>query len=75
MSLRRGTPILPVYVFRLDDDRLKAVGLPPILEEPTGDREADVQRITARLLRHLEDFIREHPDQWHLPHRIWEDGP
>ena len=75
MSLRRGTPILPVCVFRLPDDRLKAVGLPPILEAPSGDREADVERITARLLRHLEDFIREHPDQWQLPHRVWEDGP
>ncbi len=75
MSLRRGTPILPVCVYRLPDDRLKAVGLPPILETPTGDREADVERITTRLLRHLEGFIRDHPDQWHLPHRVWEDSP
>jgi lauroyl/myristoyl acyltransferase len=75
ISLRRGTPILPVCVFRLPDDRLKAVGLPPILEPPTGDRSADVERVTSRLLRDLEGFIREHPDQWHLPHRIWEDSP
>ena len=45
------------------------------LEAPTGDREADVRRVTTRLLGHLEQFIREHPDQWHLPHRIWDDGP
>ena len=75
ISLRRGTPILPVYIYRLPDDRLKAVGLPPVLEEPTGDPEADVRRVTARLLRHLEEFIRAHPDQWHLPHAIWADSP
>lgn len=75
MSIRRGTPILPVCVYRLPDDRLQAVGLPPILETPTGDREADVARVTRRLLRHLEQFIRDHPDQWHLPHRIWADSP
>ena len=52
-----------------------AAGGVRVLVVPTGDRTADVRRITERLLRHLETFIREHPDQWHLPHRIWEDGP
>lgn len=75
LAVRRGTPILPVCVFRLPDDRLQAVGLPPILAEPGADRETEVGRVTERLLRHLEDFIRAHPDQWHLPHRIWDDGP
>lgn len=75
LSLRRGTPILPVCVYRLPDDRLKAVGYPAILETPTADRAADVERVTNRLLRCLEEMIRERPDQWHLPHRIWEDGP
>ena len=75
ISLRRGTPILPVAVWRLPDDRLRAVGMPAVLEEPTGDPEADVARVVSRLLRHLEDFIRAHPEQWHLPHAIWDDSP
>jgi len=75
LAVRRGTPILPVCVFRLPDDRLKAVGLPPIMANPGADRDAEVSRITEQLLRHLEGFIREHPEQWHLPHRIWDDGP
>lgn len=75
LAVRRGTPILPVCVFRLPDDRVKAVGLPAILAAPGSDREAEVRSITEQLLSRLEAFIREHPEHWHLPHRIWDDGP
>jgi lauroyl/myristoyl acyltransferase len=71
IALRRGTPLLPVAVFRLPDDTFQAVGYPPIFAEATGDRAADIQRVTADLIRRLEELIRAHPDQWHVPHRIW----
>ena len=58
-------------VFRLPDDTFQAVGYPPIFAEPTGDRQADIRRVTGELVRRLEALIREHPDQWHVPHRIW----
>jgi lauroyl/myristoyl acyltransferase len=32
-------------------------------------------RVTQELLRHIEGFIRRHPEQWHVPHRIWEGAP
>lgn len=72
IALRRGVPLLPVCVYRLPDDTFQAVGYPPIVAEPTGDRRADERRITELLVRHMERIIREHPDQWHMPHRIWE---
>jgi KDO2-lipid IV(A) lauroyltransferase len=71
IALRRGTPLLPVYVYRLPDDTYRAEGTPPIFPANTGDREADVRRVTAEVLRRLEVFIRAHPDQWHMPHDIW----
>src|SRR5439155_1126305 len=37
--------------------------------------EADEARVTGELLRPIEEFIRRHPEQWHVPHRIWEGGP
>ncbi|HXM55130.1 MAG TPA: hypothetical protein VOB72_07045 [Candidatus Dormibacteraeota bacterium] len=73
IALRRGTPILPVAVFRLPDDTFQAVGYPPIFAEPTGDRAADIRRVTGQLVRRLEELIREHPEQWHMPHPIWHD--
>ena len=72
IALRRGTPLLPVAVFRLPDDTFQAVGFPPIFAEPTGDRIADIRRVTAEMVRRVEDVIRAHPEQWHMPHRIWE---
>jgi phosphatidylinositol dimannoside acyltransferase len=74
IALRRGTPLLPVGVYRLPDDTFQAVGYPPIFAEATGDRAADIRRVTCQLIRHLEDLIRAHPDQWHVPHAIWTDG-
>jgi KDO2-lipid IV(A) lauroyltransferase len=74
IALRRGTPLLPVAVHRLPDDTFQAVGYPPIFAEPSGDRTADVKRVTGQLVRRLEELIRAHPDQWHMPHRVWETG-
>jgi KDO2-lipid IV(A) lauroyltransferase len=72
IALRKGTPLLPVAVLRLPDDTFLAVGYPPIFAEPTGDRAADVKRVTAELVGRLEGLIRAHPEQWHMPHRIWD---
>jgi KDO2-lipid IV(A) lauroyltransferase len=72
IALRRGTPLLPVCVYRLPDDTFQAIGYPPIFAEPTGDARADVKGVTEELVRAMEQMIREHPDQWHLPHRIWQ---
>ena len=41
----------------------------------SGDRKADEIRVTQELLRHIEGFIRKHPEQWHVPHRIWAGSP
>jgi len=73
IALRKGTPLLPVAVYRLPDDTFQAVGYPPIFAEPTGDRAGDVRRVTAELVRRLEHMIRDHPEQWHVPHRIWPE--
>jgi phosphatidylinositol dimannoside acyltransferase len=75
IALRKGTPLLPVAVYRLPDDTFQAVGFPPVFAEPTGDRAADVRRVTGQLVRRLEEMIRAHPDQWHVPHPIWPAAP
>ena len=67
-----GTPVLPVCVYRLPDDTFQAVGYPPIIAEETGDRDRDVRRVTEQLVARLEEMIRAHPDQWHMPHPVWE---
>jgi lauroyl/myristoyl acyltransferase len=46
-----------------------------VIAKSTGDRKADELRVTHELLSHIEGFIRKHPEQWHVPHRIWEGSP
>jgi phosphatidylinositol dimannoside acyltransferase len=75
IALRMGTPLLPACAYRLPDDTYMVEGLPPLIAEATGDVKADEVRITQQLLRQIEEFIRLHPDQWHVPHRIWEGAP
>ena len=75
IALRFGTPLLPVCVYRLPDDTFMAEAAPHVTAQSTGDRKADEIRITEQLLHHIEGFIRSHPEQWHVPHRIWAGSP
>lgn len=75
LALRMGTPILPVCVYRLPDDTYQAEAAPLVIATPTGDRRADEVRVTQQVLRQIEEFIRRRPEQWHVPHKIWEGGP
>jgi KDO2-lipid IV(A) lauroyltransferase len=75
IALRLGTPLLPVCVYRLPDDTYRAEGTPPVIAQSTGDAKADEIRVTQELVRRIEGFIRNHPEQWHVPHRIWEGSP
>lgn len=75
LALRTGTPLFPVCAWRLPDDTYMAEGSPLVIAESTGDAEADELRVTQQLLSHIEGFIQRHPEQWHVPHQIWEGGP
>jgi len=75
IALRLGTPLLPVCVYRLPDDTYMAEAAPHVFAKPTGNPRADQVRATQELLRRIEGFIRQHPEQWHVPHRIWPGTP
>src|ERR1700716_1581274 len=75
IALRLGTPLFPVCVYRLPDDSYQAEGFPLIVAHDTGNPKEDQVRATEAVLRQIEIFIRRHPDQWHVPHRIWEGSP
>jgi KDO2-lipid IV(A) lauroyltransferase len=75
IALKLGTPLLPVCVYRLPDDSYMAEAAPMVLAKSTGDKKADETRVTQELLGYIEGFIRRHPEQWHVPHRIWAGSP
>jgi KDO2-lipid IV(A) lauroyltransferase len=75
IALRMGTPLFPVCVYRMPDDSYMAEGSPLVYAKATGDARADQVRATEQVLRQIERFIQAHPEQWHVPHRIWPDSP
>src|SRR6202521_2446203 len=75
IALRLGTPLLPVCCYRLPDDTYMAEAGPLVNAKSTGNARADQVRATQGVLRHIEGVIRRHPEQWHVPHRIWAGSP
>jgi lauroyl/myristoyl acyltransferase len=45
------------------------------MPQDTGHPKEDEIRATELVLRQIEVFIQRRPEQWHVPHRIWEGSP
>lgn len=76
LSLRTGAPIVTGYARRVPGMyKFEVFCDEPIRPEPTGDREADVLRITAEIARRTESYIRKSPEQWLWMHRRWRKSP
>jgi KDO2-lipid IV(A) lauroyltransferase len=75
LSLRSGAPVVPLYTVRISRDRHRAVYLPAIEPEPSGDRMKDIARATERHNAVLESIIRQHPEQWMWGHRRFRHSP
>ena len=75
VALRTGAAIVPTYSIPLPDGSYRIVYEPEIALDPTGDLEADVLRITAECTRHIERWVRAHPELWLWMHRRWKTLP
>jgi len=70
LAASSGAPIIPIFSRRLGRGRHEIVLLPPL--DPPRDREPETLReATQAYTRIVEDFIRQHPDQWIWMHRRW----
>ena len=75
LALRSGAPVLPFYIVREARDRHRAVFLPELVLERSGDVHRDVATATARTNEILESIIRLHPEQWLWSHRRFRHSP
>lgn len=72
--LRTGAPIVPLFNVRLPGDYHRIEILPPMHFEPSGDLQADAQRIMQAWHDLLESYVRRYPDQWLWLHDRWKSG-
>lgn len=76
LALKKNAVLLPIFV-PWDAEREKYVVeiLPEVLIEKTGNEENDVRKLTQRITKIVEEFIREHPEQWLWIHKRWKTRP
>jgi KDO2-lipid IV(A) lauroyltransferase len=73
LALKFDCPVVPVRCERLGGVSFRITCYPPLDLAPSGDREADVLRITTQVNSILEGWIRERPAQWLWLHSRWPD--
>jgi Kdo2-lipid IVA lauroyltransferase/acyltransferase len=75
LALRTGAAVFPILTPRRKDGRLKVIVGEEIPLSRSGDLQKDLVDNTARFTKVLEDYIREHPEQWFWAHERWKTRP
>jgi KDO2-lipid IV(A) lauroyltransferase len=75
MALKYGAPIIPVKTIRSGRNEYRVVVTPEIPVPKGTDREKIIEKVTADVTARLEEFIREHPEQWMWLHARWKTKP
>jgi Kdo2-lipid IVA lauroyltransferase/acyltransferase len=70
-ALRLQTPVIFVAPLRLPDGRF-SMSMEEVPVRPTGDRNADIDRIVADYTAALERWVRRAPEQYFWHHRRWK---
>jgi KDO2-lipid IV(A) lauroyltransferase len=71
-SLKTGAPILPMFVLRRDECKRTLVIGNPIEIERTLDERKDIETLTAKFTKAIEERVRQYPDQWAWLNRRWK---
>lgn len=71
LGILAGSPILPVFSYRVAPFRHRVIVRPPIPFPEEGDRKARILELTRRCNGAIEDAIRTEPGQWLWLHRRW----
>ena len=78
IALRTGAWVVPAVVLRGPTDDVE---IRPVIDvalrdfAPTGDEARDVHELMRLTMASLERMIRQHPDQWFIFRRLWNDAP
>ncbi len=73
LALKFNAPLVPARMERLPGVRFRLTVYPPMDLPDTGDRNADLRLLLTRMTAMIEEWIREHPEQWFWVHRRWPD--
>ncbi len=71
LARRRAVPVVACHIYRVSDKEHRLVTRPPFEIVQTDDIPKDIETNTEIFNSVIEQFIREHPEQWVWHHRRW----
>ena len=71
LALRFRCPVIPIRCERIGPARLRITAEAPLELPDSGDRQADIHKLTLDMNQTLEGWIRRAPENWFWLHRRW----
>jgi KDO2-lipid IV(A) lauroyltransferase len=75
LAVKTGCALLPAHCEALPDGRYRFAYGRPLEWTTTGNRQADIARLTQELTTVIEGWVRARPEQWLWMHRRWKTQP
>ena len=75
IAIAANVPIGVAVIERSGRGRFRARVVRVLTPDPSGDKKAEVRRLTEGITRALEEAIRGRPDHWYWIHRRWKTPP
>ena len=72
-SSKLGSPIVPTFLMRQEDDTYKMIYQKPVECLLAGNEEEDLLRLTKKCVSVIEDMIKQYPDQWFMFREFWKE--
>ena len=71
MALKFNCPLVPFQVIRQGGVRCKIIYYPPLVIPLKGTPQEKTKDLLKQMNTHIENWVRQHPEQWFWIHRRW----
>ncbi len=75
LSLRTGSPVVPLFMVRNGDDSHTLIIHPPLPLPNTREHQHAISEITQLVTNSIEDHVRAYPSQWLWTQKRWQTRP
>jgi len=72
LALQTGAPVLPGFIFRMENGKYRFIIGPEVEISRTGDYERDILENTQKFTTIVENYVRAYPEQWFWLHQRWK---
>ncbi len=74
LAMKTKAPIMVGVTYSVEEGKYRAKSLGVVRPEDFEGHPNPEQEIAQQVIHKIEGFIRDHPDEWWMFHRVWPDG-